>query len=118
MDEIFLTELGQSQLTKVTFGFRADNIFDSEDVEQNGFGFYEAGCQGCGLFALHKDFGLCEEYTAKLDRNLIRHRDWDYSALAFEIPAEKREALCNEIIGRYGEKEELISPREKSQRKR
>ena len=52
MDEVFLTELGQSQLTQATVGFGADDIFDSEDDEINGFGFYEGKCQGyCWRFA-------------------------------------------------------------------
>jgi hypothetical protein len=118
MDEVFLTELGQSQLTEVTLGFDADDIFDSEDEELKAFGFYEGECQGCDLFTKLNDLGLCEECAGKLDRDLIRQRDWDYSALAFGVSAEKREALRNEIIGRYGEKLELISPKEEPQRKR
>jgi hypothetical protein len=35
------------------------------------------------------------------NRDLIRQRDWDYSALAYGVPPEKREALRNEIIGYY-----------------
>jgi hypothetical protein len=118
MDEVFLTELGQSQLTETTLGFDADDIFDSEDDELNGFGFYEGECQGCDLFTRLNGFGLCEECAGKLERDLIRQRDWDYSALAFGVPAEKREALRNEIIGRYGARVELIAPKEEPQRKR
>jgi hypothetical protein len=50
-------------------------------------------------------------------RTLIRQRDWDYSALAFGVPPEKRETLRKEIIGRYGEKLELIAPKKEPQRK-
>jgi hypothetical protein len=64
------------------------------------------------------DFGLCEECAGKLERDLLRQRDWDYSALAYGVPAEKREALRNEIIGRYGGKLELILPKEEPDRKR
>ena len=46
MDEVLLTEIGQSQLTEVTLGFDSDDIFDFEDDELNGFGFYEGECQG------------------------------------------------------------------------
>jgi hypothetical protein len=53
-----------------------------------------------------------------LERDLIRQRDWDYSALAYGVPAENREALRNEIIGRYGGKLELISAKKKPARKR
>ena len=118
MDEVYLTELGQSQLTQATFGFDADDLLDSEDNELNGFDFNEGECQGCDLFTRLNDHGLCEECAGKLDRDLIRQRDWDYSALAFGVPPEKREALRNEIIGRYGEKPELIAPKKEPQRKR
>lgn len=118
MDEVFLTELGQSQLTQATLPSDVDDIFDSEDDELNGFGFYEGECQGCDLFTKINDLGLCEECAGKLDRDLIRQRDWDYSALAFGVPPEKREALRSEIIGRYGEKLELIAPKKEPQRKR
>jgi rubredoxin len=118
MDEVLLTEIGQSQLTEVTLGFDSDDIFDFEDDELNGFGFYEGECQGCDLFTMLNDFGLCEECAGKLERDLLRQRDWDYSALAYGVPAEKREALRNEIIGRYGGKLELILPKEEPDRKR
>jgi hypothetical protein len=64
------------------------------------------------------DSGLCEGCAGKLERDLIRQRDWDYSALAYGVPAEKREALRNEIIGLYGGKLELISRNEEPDRKR
>jgi hypothetical protein len=99
MGEVLLTEKGQSQLTEMTLGFDSDDIFDFEDDELNGF-------------------GLCEECAGKLERDLIRQRDWDYSALAYGVPPEKREALRNEIIGRFGGKLELISPKEEPDRKR
>ena len=118
MDEVLLTEIGQSQLTEATVGFDADDIFDFEDHELNGFGYFKGECQGCDLFTMLNDFGLCEECSGKLERDLIRQRDWDYSALAYGVPAENREALRNEIIGRYGGKLELISPKKKPDRKR
>jgi rubredoxin len=118
MDEVLLTEIGQSQLTEVIFDFDADDIFDFEGDELKEFGFYEGECPGCDLFSMLNDFGLCEECTGKLERDLLRQRDWDYSALTYGIPAEKREALRNEIIRRYGRKLELISPKEAPERKR
>jgi len=44
MDDVLLTELGQSQLTQATLDFDADDIFDFEDDDLNGFGFYEGEC--------------------------------------------------------------------------
>ena len=118
MVEVFLTELGQSQLTQATLPSDVGDIFDSEDDELNDFGLYEGECQGCDLFTSINDLGLCEECAGKLDRDLIRQRDWGYSVLAFGVPQEKLETLRNEIIGRYGEKLELIAPKKAPQRKR
>jgi hypothetical protein len=117
MDDAFLTELGQGQLTQATLGFEAEDIYDIEDDELYGFGFYEGECQGCDLPTRPNDLGLCEECAGKLDRDLIRQRDWDYSALAFGCPESKREELRKEIITRYGEKLELIAPRKEPQMK-
>lgn len=44
------------------------------------FGFYDAECQGCDILTRVDDVGLCKECAAKLDRDLVRQRDWDYSA--------------------------------------
>ena len=114
MDEVLLTEIGQSQLTEVTLGCESDDIYDFQDDELNGLGFYEGECQGCDLFTMLNDFGLCEGCAGKLERDLLRQRDWDYSALAFGVSAENREGLRNDIIGRYGGKLELISPKQES----
>jgi hypothetical protein len=46
MDDVLLTELGQSQLTQATLGFEADDIIASENEVLNGFGIYEGECQG------------------------------------------------------------------------
>ena len=117
MDEVFLTELGQSQLTEATFGSQIDNLFESEANESIGFGFYEGECQGCDTFTGLSDLGLCEECAGKVDRDLIRQREWDYSALAFGCPENKREDLRNEIISRYGKENELIVSKKKPESK-
>ncbi len=118
MDEVFLTEVGQSQLTEASLDFDVEDIFDTDDDELNGFGLYEGECQGCDLFTRLDDLGLCEDCVGKLERDLIRKRDWDYSALAYGCPESKREALRKERIARYGEKLELIAPKREPQRKR
>ncbi|MDM8532870.1 hypothetical protein QUF63_17035 [Anaerolineales bacterium HSG25] len=82
------------------------------------FGSYEGECQGCDKFCAVNDLGLCDSCASKLDRDLIRQRDWDYSALAFGLPVDKREALRSEIISKFGEKYELIAPPEKNRKKR
>ena len=118
MDEVLLTELGQSQLTQATLGFEADDIFDSEDDELNGFGFYEGECRGCDFFTRLNDLSLCKECAGKLERDLIRQRDWDYSVTAFGAPASKREELRQQVVAQYGGKLELIAPNKGRQKKR
>ena len=117
IDDVLLTELGQSQLTEATLDFDLGDIFDSEDDELNGFGFYEGECQGCDIFQFLNDLGLCEECDGKLDRDLIRQRDWTYSASAFGVPESRLEDLRKEVIKHYGEKLELIAPTNRNQKK-
>lgn len=64
MDEVLLTELGQSQLTEAAFCID----FDSEDDN----GFYHGECKGCDNFKTLNDLGLCDECIDKLDRDMIR----------------------------------------------
>jgi hypothetical protein len=108
IDEVLLTELGQSQLTEATFDF------DDDDP----FGSFEGECQGCDFFTRLNDLGLCEECAGKLERDLIRQRDWDYSVTAYGVPASKREELRMQIVAQYGEKLELIAPSEGTQKKK
>ncbi len=105
------------QLTEATLDFKADDIFDSEDDDLNGFGFYEGECQGCNLFQSLNDLGLCEECAGKLDRDLIRQRNWNYSESAFEVPESRLEDLRKEVIKNYGEKLELIASQSRSRKK-
>jgi hypothetical protein len=54
--------------------------------------------------------GLCGVCAAKLDRDMIRNRDWDYSVTAFRVKPADREKLRERVIAQYGEKLELIAP--------
>ena len=78
--------------------------------EDEDFGFYEGECQGCGCFSSLDDIGLCEDCSGKFERDMIRQRNWDYSALAFGVPGNKREELRRQIVKEYGERFELIVP--------
>jgi rubredoxin len=109
IDDVLLTELGQSQLTEATLDFEAEDL--------NGFGFYEGECQGCDTFQPLNDLALCEKCAVKLDRDLIRQRDWDYSVSAFGVPESKLEDLRKEVIKQYGEKLELIALTNRNQKK-
>ena len=110
MDEVLLTELGQSQLTEATLDFQVDDSFGLENEELSGFGFYEGECQGCDTFQPLNDLGLCEECAGKLERDLIRERDWDYSVTAFGVDPSKREQLRRKVLAQHGEELELIAP--------
>ena len=73
------------------------------------FGLYDAICQACDAHAMVNDIGLCEDCDAKMERDLIRKREWDYSASAFGCPVDKREELRKHIIARYGEALEILA---------
>jgi hypothetical protein len=78
-------------------------------LDDNEFGFYEGECQGCDIYTDVNDVGLCEECAAKLDRDLVRQRDWQYSTVAYGVPPEKREELHRKVIQQYGPELELIA---------
>lgn len=108
IDEVLLTELGQSQLTQATLDFEPEEILFSGDDEL--FGFDSTGeCQGCDTIKNLNDLGLCDDCAEKLDRDLIRQCDWAYSTLAFGVPSSKYEELRQNIISQHGEKLELIA---------
>jgi hypothetical protein len=80
-----------------------------EDLEEP-FGLWEGQCQACDLWGPVGDLMLCEDCTAKLERDLIRQRDWEYSATAFGLSPEAREELRRHVVAQFGESLELISP--------
>ena len=110
IDEVLLTELGQSQLTEVTFHFAAGRLLSIEDDDLSDFGFCEGECQGCDTFQSLNDLGLCEECAGKLERDLIRERERKYSVTAFGVDPSKHEELRKQVIAQHGENLELISP--------
>ena len=59
---------------------------------------------------------LCKDCSGRLDRDLIRQRDWEYSSSAFGLSDELREKLRDEVIKKYGSKLELITPSKKNKR--
>lgn len=52
--------------------------------------------------------GLCEFCAAKLERDLIRSRDWDYSTSGALASAQQREDLYKWVIRDYGATYELL----------
>lgn len=67
-------------------------------------------CMGCDLPFPVNDVGLCDDCAAKLERDLIRSRDWAYSVTAFAVAPDQLEALRERIIRDYGTDYELIEP--------
>jgi len=92
------------------------DFVDGDDPHE--YGVFEGQCVACDAYTRIDDLGLCEECTGKLDRDMIRKRDWDYSASAWACPQEKREELRKLIIKEYGARLELIAPSDASKRKR
>ena len=89
--------------------------------EDELFGAYEGACAGCDTYSNLDDIGLCEECGAKLDRDMIRERDWERSMTAWVCPKDKREELRDQVIRQHGAELELIAaskPEKKSRSKR
>lgn len=79
---------------------------------------YEGQCQACDDYGPIDDMMLCNECAVKLERDLIRQREWNYSASAFGLSNEVREKLRNDVIKNYGKELELIAPTHKKQQKK
>jgi hypothetical protein len=92
--------------------FGTDAVCPENDAiaSEEAFGCYDAECVGCDIFGRVGYSGLCEECSGKLERDLIRKRDWDYSSAAYGVPEERREELRRRVIKQYGKDLELISP--------
>jgi len=67
-------------------------------------------CVSCDMFRPLDDLGLCPVCAAMLERDLIRQRDWEYSAAAFLLSDEAREKLRRKVVAEYGKGLELIDP--------
>lgn len=88
-----------------------------EDTDELWDG-YDGQCQACDLWGSVDDLGLCEACRVKFERDLVRQREWDYSAWAFGLSDEGREELYRQVIAQHGRAMELIAPREGSRKKR
>jgi hypothetical protein len=76
--------------------------------DEETFGLWEGQCQACDIWGPVNDLMLCEECDAKIQRDLIRARAWDYVVVAFGLDDESRERLRAEVIRQYGSQNELI----------
>ncbi|MBZ0296627.1 MAG: hypothetical protein K8L99_28960 [Anaerolineae bacterium] len=75
-------------------------------------------CVSCDLPLPVNDLGLCDTCFAKLERDLIRSRDWTYSITAFGVAPDQLEALREFVIRDYGGAYELIEYPKKPKNKR
>jgi len=87
-------------------------------IDEDNFDCWEYQCQACDKLGPVNDLLLGEECDAKLQRDLIRGRNWDYVAAAFGLDDEGRERLRAEVIHQYGPRNELIVTPPKQQRSR
>jgi hypothetical protein len=74
-----------------------------EDMDEE-WGWYDGQCYACDLLRRVDDLGLCEECRTKLERDLVRQRDWDYSAWAIGLSDEGRKKLYQQVITQYGKR--------------
>ena len=88
------------------------------DASSEAWGMYDGQCVACDLLGRVNDLGLCEECAGKLERDLVRERDWDYSASAFGLAADDREKLRRQIVAQYAEALELIEPVKNARKER
>ena len=95
-----------------------NDTFEFDENDDEPWDSPEGECLGCDSYGLVNDLGLCEECAAKLERDLIRHRDWDYSVTAYDRSSEAREELHLKVIEQYGEELELLAPQRSGRRKR
>ena len=84
---------------------------------EDAFPQYEAECQGCDVWGPVDDMCFCAECAGKLERDMIRQREWAYSASAFGCPKDKLEDLRNEVIKKHGIKLELIAEEKPTEKK-
>ena len=84
----------------------------NDENAEEPWGIWDGKCQACDCYGPVDDMSLCEECAGKLERDLIRQREWDYSASAFGLPPEAREELRRLVIAEFGEALELIAAEE------
>jgi hypothetical protein len=84
--------------------------------DEDAFGLWEGQYRACDMWGMVNDLLLCEECDAKIQRDLIRARDWEYAAVAFGLDNEGRKRLRAEVIRQYGAKNELIIGQQPAQK--
>jgi hypothetical protein len=75
-------------------------------------------CAACDLYGSLGVTGLCADCGARLERDLIRRRDWSYCYSAFGMSDSARESLRREVLRKYGTALELLVDNVSSKRAR
>lgn len=94
----------------ITNSVERDITQELEAIHDSSDG-YEGFCQHCDSFGLLDDMFFCKECAEKAERDLIRQRDWEYSALAYKKNDKEREELRKKVIKKYGKKMEILTER-------
>lgn len=99
-------------------GERARQADIWSEYEDDNAALERAGeCACCDKFRPLDDLGLCPVCAAMLERDLIRQRDWEYTASTALLSDEGREALRRQVMDEYGEVLELIAPPKPAKRR-
>ncbi|WP_456364202.1 hypothetical protein [Priestia aryabhattai] len=70
---------------------------------------YEAECHGCYSTKKVNHIPLCASCNNKLERDLVRQRNYEYSDLTAQLSSsEDKEKVRKDVINQYGEKLELV----------
>ncbi len=93
-------------------------MFELDENDDELWGEWDGQCQACDCWGRVNDLMLCEDCASKLERDLIRQRDWDYTVSAFGLSSEDREELRRQVVAQFGEALELIAPPEKTRKDR
>ncbi len=87
-----------------------------DDSTDDSWGMWDGQCQACDRYGPVNDLSLCEDCAGKFERDLIRQRNWDYSASAWGLPPEAQEELRRQVIAEFGAALELIAPAGEAQK--
>lgn len=75
-------------------------------------------CVACDCYGSLDESGLCEGCHAKLQRDMVRERAWDYSLLTWAQPPERREEIRAKVIAQYGKRMELLADEARPKKKK
>ena len=108
-EEDYCAEMEEESIEE--FDIKDDIEAELSEIDDEFGDSYEGICQACDAYSSVDDMMLCNECASKLERDLIRQGEWDYSASAFGMSKDGREKLRNEVIKKYGKKLEVIAPK-------